>query len=229
MLSPDEDFSQAGVNSGIQYAESFKVYKEMLSRDPEDPTFKRIFSHFNASLFSKAPTTSGRVVVDDGNYDIELEQFRNALLADPPVEDVISAGGGKTSPLPSTSVTGAGTNGTSPSTPPLQPDHVSISVTSHISHTIAASSQVSNIVNSSVNLSPELEVRETSPVRETSRVEEISPPIQKKPRALPKKRTPKPAVETPDTNVEDIAPRRRVTRQTKIAPVDPPLEATRKR
>ena len=240
MLSPDEDFSPAGANSGIQYAESFKAYKTILSGGPEDPVLGRIFSHFKDSLFSKEPTPSDGVVADDGNYDLEIEQLRNDLLADPPAGDVTNAGGDGTSSPPSPSrpslqpdrqvsisVTGTGTSGTPPSTAPLQPDRqVSISVTSHISHTIAASSQVSNIVHSSVNLSPELEVGETSPIGETP------PPIQEKPRPAPRKKGVKPlksAAATPDINVDDV-PARRVTRQTKALPVDPPPErATRKR
>jgi hypothetical protein len=232
LLSPDEDFSPAGANSGIQYAESFKAYKTILSPGPEDPVFERIFSHFKKSLFGKKPAPSNAIVVDTGNYDVELEQLRNDLLVDSPVDGVANAGGDGTSPPPSpstpylqpdrqvsTSVTGAGTGGTPPSTPPLQPDRrVSISVTSHISHTIAASSQVSNIVHSSVNLSPELEVGETSPIEETP------PPIQEKPRPAPRKKAVKSlksAAATPDINADD-APARRVTRQMKALPVDPP-------
>ncbi|KAF9642036.1 hypothetical protein BDM02DRAFT_3080219, partial [Thelephora ganbajun] len=74
LLSPDEDFLQTGVNSGIKYIQSFKKYKEMLTEDPNSRVFKRIISEFNASLFGVAPTPSDDFVPDDGDYDSELEQ-----------------------------------------------------------------------------------------------------------------------------------------------------------
>ena len=151
MLSPDEDFSQIGVNSGIKYAESFKTYKEILTADRDSPTFERIFSEFNTSLFGTAPPLSGDLVADDGDYDSELEKFRNELRAGSPIDDVADVRTGKASP-PSLPI------------PSVQPDHhVSISVTSHVSHTITASPQVSNVVNNSVILPSEREVDNPPP------------------------------------------------------------------
>ena len=153
MLSPDEDFSQTGVNSGIMYAESFKKYKEMLTGDANSSIFKRVISKFNASLFGTTPVLSNNLIADDGDYDSELEQFRNELLADSPAEVVTSTGASDTFPLASL-----------PPTPPIQLDRrVSISVTSHVLHTVAASSQVSNIISSNVTLPSEPGVKETPP------------------------------------------------------------------
>lgn len=236
MLSPDTDFSPAGANSGIQYSESFKKYKELLTEDPESSMYQRIFSKFKDSLFGKESDSDDKVVVDDGDYASELAQFKEGLIADSIAEGVTDAGVDETSPLPppaspplqldhevSISVANPGANKASPlpspPTPPLQPDRVSISVTSHISHTITASAQVSNIVNSSLTLSPEHEVKEI-------------PPIQEKSRPAPRKKAtkpPKPTAATSDTNA-DVAPIRRVTRQTKPASADPlPDRTTRKR
>ena len=92
MLSPDEDFSQTGFNSGIKYTESFKKYKEILTEDHNSPTFKRIFAEFNTSLFSTAPPRSDNLITDDGDYESELEQFRNELHADPFTEGVVEIG-----------------------------------------------------------------------------------------------------------------------------------------
>jgi len=149
LLSPDEDFSPAGANSGIKYAESFKKYYEMLSKDPESKTYKRIFSEFNAALFGTAPTLSNDFIAEDGNYDSEVEKFKSDLRA----ESATPVGTPGASALPS------------PTAPPLQPDHLSISVRSHISHTITAtaSSQMSTVINSGPASLPEHEADQETP------------------------------------------------------------------
>jgi hypothetical protein len=234
LLSPDEDFSPIGNPSSINYAESFKVYKTMLTQDPDSPVFKRIFSKFNISLFGVEPTVSNDLIADDGDYESELEEFRRGLLADPLIEDVADAGVSlpPTPPIQldrrvSTPAANAGADETSPFSgsllaSPHQPGHeVSVSVTSHISHTIAASSQVSNIVSSSIALSPEREVSKASP------------PIQEKARPAPKPKGVKSltlAAATSDTNA-DAAPtqKKRTTRPAKTAPADPPARTLRRR
>ena len=175
MLSPDEDFSQTGVQSGIKYAESFKKYKEMLTGDVNSSTFKRVFSEFNAHLFGKVPTLRNDLIADDGDYDSEVEQFMNELLTDSPVNAVTDAEANKTPP---------------PSSLPISPlrsnHHVSISVTSHVSHTVAASSQVSNIVSSSIALSPEPEVGEIYPPNPEATQPPVRPTARKKSAKLSK-------------------------------------------
>ena len=213
MLSPDEDFSQTGVHSGIMYAESFKKYKEMLTGDANSSTFERIFSEFNASLFGTVPTLSNDLILDDGNYDSELEQFRNELLADSPIE----AG------------TGTGANNTSPPSPlpasPLHPDQrVSISATSHVSHTVVASSQVSNTINNTIVLPLEPEVIETSPPSPEA--------VQLVGRPAPKKKGTKPSRSTSDADANTIpTQKKRAARQAKtvIAPEEHPDRVLRKR
>ena len=87
-MSPDEDFSAAGAKSGIKYDKSFLKYKEMLTEDPDSRVYKRIIAEFNASIFGTAPVLKNNFVVNDGDYNSEVEQFKRDIRADPPVEDV---------------------------------------------------------------------------------------------------------------------------------------------
>lgn len=133
MLSPDEDFLQEGVNSKIKYAVAFDSYKEMIIGGWDTITYQRIVAELDASLFGIAPSLNDEIAADDGDHRAEMEAFNRALRAEEAAEAKASL-----TPLPPSPVT---------SIPqPLDP-HVSISVTmSHILHTIAASSQVSNEV-----------------------------------------------------------------------------------
>ena len=189
----------------------------MLTEDPNSSVFKRIFSKFNTSLFGTVPILRNDPIVDDGDYDSELEQFRNDLLAESSVDAVASVGASET-PLPPLLPA-----------PPLQvqSDHcVSLSVTSHISHTVTASSQVLNVINSSLAVSPEPAVREPS-----SSTEVVQPPARP---AAKKKgvKPPKPATTTPDPNV-DAAPtlNNKRTRRSKAvtAPEEQPARTLRNR
>jgi hypothetical protein len=217
MLSPDEDFSPAGAKSGIMYAESFRSYKKILSDNPDSPMYKRIFEHFDTALFAPESASSTTILVDDGNYDAEIAQFMSGLLKDPVVADP---------PVAGVSEAEAGADETLahplPPVPVQSESHVSIAVTSHISHTIAASSQISNIVHSSVTLSPEHE--EISPPS----IEEVSPPSKEKGRPAPRKKggkALKPAAEVPDDNTDAVPIKGgRTTRQNKLVPVEPPLD-----
>ena len=203
MLSPDNEFSKSGAKSGIKYSESFKKYKEMLTDDRDPPMLERIFAKFNSSLFGTAPPPGDDFIPDDGNYDSELEQFRNELRADSPVEGV--ANGGQTRTPPPSSLP----------TSPIQPDrHVSISVTSHLSHTIAMSPQLSNIINSSIGLPPEREDNEAPP----------SPP--KVPRPAAKKKGGKSTKSTTETTIPDVgtgttSTKQKRARKTRATPVEP--------
>ena len=79
-----------------------------------------------------------------------------------------------------------------PPTPPLQSEHhVSVSITSHVSHTVAASSQVSNVVNSTISLPSEQEIGGSSIQTTDPPIQQASPPIEKAPRPIPKKKGPK--------------------------------------
>ena len=207
LLSPDEDFSQAGSNSGIMYAKSFKKYKEMLTEDPGSRMYTRIFSEFNASLFGTAPTLSNDFVVDDGDYDSEVERFKRDTRAESPVEDAPNMEIDETTSILS-----------SPAQSHQSDHHVSVSVVSRVSHTIASSSQVSNVVNSSITVSSEREVRESSP------------PAQVAVRPLPTKisgsKTSKSTTAASDPNPETAPTRRKKANAT---PVESSQRTLRKR
>ena len=151
MISPDEDFLQAGHKSGIEYSKSFEKYKQILIKGYETPTYQRIFAEFNAALFGKVRVFSDNFIADDGDYDAEIEAFKNDLRAEEMAnaEEAVDA----ETPLPTPSLPSSPSLPSPPlpssPTPSLQSDHwVSISVTSHISHTtVASSSRVSTIVN----------------------------------------------------------------------------------
>jgi len=206
LLSPDNEFSKSGTKSGIKYSESFKKYKEMLTEDRNSSMLKRIFAEFNTSLFGTAPPRSDDFVPDDGDYDSELEQFRNELRADSPTVIGIANSGGTRTPPPS-----------SPPTSPVQPDHhVLISVTSHLSHTIAMSPQVSNIMNNSIVLPSGREDNEDPP----------SPLKVSRPTA--KKKGGKSSKSTTETTTSDVnagttsSTKQKRTRKEKATPVEPP-------
>ena len=179
MLSLDEDFSAAGAKSRIKYDKSFLKYKEMLTEDPDSRMYKRIIAEFNTSIFGTAPVLKNNFVVDDGDYNLEVEQFKRDIHTDPPVKDVANVQINTPSALP-------------PPTPPLQSEyHVSVSITSHVSHTIAASSQVLNVVNSTISLPPEQEIGGSLIQTTDPPIQQASPPIEKAPRPVPKKKGPK--------------------------------------
>lgn len=218
MVSPDEDFSPTGTTSGIKYSESFKKYKEMLTATPDSPVFKRIFSKFNSSLFDTAPTISGDLIAEDGDYDSELDQFRAELLADHV--------GGVTTDMVSLSLHQDSPSQPTSELPAIQPErHVSISVTSHVSTRIgAASSQVSNVINSSIALSPT-----------ESEVEESSPPSPKATRPPPKKKGARSSKKATATHEESDAAKDtppvspEIAMAKKTALIQPPARALRKR
>ena len=181
----------------------------MLTEDPDSRMYKRIFSEFNASVFGTAPTLKDNLIIDDGDYDSEVERFKRDTRADSPVEDIADVG---TDNAPSV---------LSSLTPPLQSEHhVSVSVTSHVSHTVAGSSQVSNIVNSTVTLPLEQESVESSPIQTT-------PPVQTltRPRPTKKKGTKssKSAAKTPDPNTDEVVPATRSRRAVTTKQTDTTL------
>ena len=171
------DFSTAGQKSGIDYSESFKKYKHMLTQKRETPTYRKIYAEFDAALFGKAQALSGDFIADDGDYDSEVERFNRELEEEELAEAEAASHPPSTSTPPSLSIHAeADEVPPLPSTPPPQLDHrVSISVTSNVSHTVAASSQVSNVINS------------TSPPLERD-VMEAPPLVQKAARQAQKKK-----------------------------------------
>ena len=111
----------------------------MLTSNDDTLMFRKVFSTFNSALFGLEPTPSDNIVIDDGNYDSEVEDIKKELR-----DSLKNA---------------TSTEVDDPSNPPASPvqsiqseHHVSISVTStsHISHMVAALPQVSNVINSSV-------------------------------------------------------------------------------
>jgi len=210
LISPDEDFSKVGAKTGIGYPESFHAYKKMLTDDPEDDMYKRIYSIFNASLFGIAPTVNDNLVVDNSNYDSEIEEFKQRLRAtDSPAEDVTDTGVDEVS-------------GPSPSRPmpPPQPDHrVSILVASNVSHTVTTSSQVSHVVNSSVSIPPEHGVIEDSPPSPQDPPSSPPPPALKAVRPVARKKGGKSKTTASNTNADTApAPNDQTTRQVKAVP-----------
>ena len=154
MVSPDEDFSPVGYASKIDYSKSFMEYKEMLTKDPKSTTYQRIFAKFDTALFGTEERDPGNeFIVSDGNYKAQVVSFKAKLRAEEAAaekaatEEAANAEGNRTPPLPS-----------SPTPPLQQPDHpISISVSSHTSRTIAVSTQVTTLVNSTTS-PPEREV-----------------------------------------------------------------------
>ena len=215
-MSPDEDFSPTGSNSGIKYSEVFKKYKEMLTANPDSPVYKRIFLTFNTSLFGARHALSADAIAEDGDYDSELGKFNAGLHADPLAEDADMA---PVSLLPESPGVEA------PELPPLHSEHhVSVSVTSHVStHATAASSQVSNIVSSSVTL-PSVE----------SEVQGAPPLIPKAVRPAPRKKGSKLLKKATVTSVPGVvddaipAPAKKPVKN-KSDPVDPPAKTLRNR
>ena len=176
-MSPDTDFSQVGAASGIKYADSFAAYKEMIVKDRDSPMYQRIFQEFNTCLFGTAPTPRNDIAPDTGNYESEIEQFINELHEDTSmVLDVTDLG----APPPPLS-----------NPPALQSDHhVSVSVTSHVSHAVATSSHMTNVINTNTAPSPE---------------PETPPSLPKASRPRPKKKGTNPTLATASSSNTDPA------------------------
>jgi hypothetical protein len=221
-VSPDEDFSPTGSISGIQYFESFKKYKEMLTDQPDSPVFKRIFSKFNTALFGTTPSASDKFVADDGDYNSELEQFRAELLEEEEVDALSEPPIVPECPvlpepliLPTT---------TAPQLPAQAESQISISVTSQVLTNFVGASQVSNIVGSNVNLPPP----------ESERVSPLPSPIVADQPAQKKKgaRSKKASTAVSEHNAaQDVSPApSNGTKKGKAAtPANPPTRTLRNR
>jgi hypothetical protein len=172
LVSPDEDFSQIGANSGTSYLDSFKTYKKMMTDPKKRSMYERIFSEFNASLFGTEPKTQKRIA-KDGDYSAELQEYEEGLLADRTVEVITdeellpeSIPNSPTLPVLDSRIASI-PNSPIPSAPelPAQFDrNVSVSVASRVSTAATVSSWVSNVVSTSVTIPLiEPEVEESPP------------------------------------------------------------------
>ena len=185
-MSPDGDFLPTGSSSGIKYSEAFKKYKEMLTTNPNSPVYRRIFLKLNTFLFGEVSTPSANINAEDGDYNSKLEKFNAGLHVDPFAEDV------DVTPVPELPVSPLVQAPESLlvqaiELPPVYSGcHLTISVTSHAStHTAATSSQVSNIVSSSITLPlVEPEVEGASPLNP-----EVTRPAPRKKGAKSTKKT----------------------------------------
>lgn len=214
MLSPDQDFAEKGSITGINYLASFRTYKQMLSDDPTDPIYKRIFEIYNTSLFGTVPPPRGDFINDAGVYDAELAEFRRGLCREPTTESAKDAETEQVprsplpqvppSPLPQVS-----------STPPEL--HVSISMSSTISHAAATTSQVSNVVIVG-NASPS-----PTEIEETPQASKPTKSAQKKKGAKPAK----PPGDPSDCDAGDSSTTKKIARRPKPTPVNGPT-STRK-
>ena len=209
MLSQDVDFSGAGAKSRIKYSKSFKLYRGMLAKTPRSPAYERIFAEFDSALFGRERVLSDEFVADNGNYAAALEKYNTALRLEEAAD--VEANGG--SPLPPSPAPPP-----SPILPPspLQSDHrILISVTLLVSHTIAGSSQVSNVINSPAPPSDREDV-------------EGPPPVKAQP--VPKKKTRgKQLVATSEAETDATTTRTRSSRKAKTAPPEPATRPSRKR
>lgn len=217
MLSPDKDFQRAGAVSGINYMESFAGYKKMFSKDPdlfpkEAAQFQTIVEEFSKAVFGTVSASqSDKGHVDTGDYESELDEFNNL----PSDEEVQVAHMDATEMFPPPpSPPQSDSHVLEPASPPNQRRRVSISVTSHVSHTAAASSQVSHVINSSVVHPPS-----------EQEVEEDPPPKPKKGRPAAKKVVKPPTKSGVDAEVSPVSnpTRRTKTAPVETTPVDPPV------
>jgi hypothetical protein len=201
-LSPDTDFAPRGNVTGINYLESFREYKKILSSDPLDPTYQRIFTIFNTSLFGVTATPRADFVLDTGDYDAELREFNERLAAE-------KSGDNETTDLPPPSPP-------APSSPPRS--QISVSVTSNVSLVTTAV----NVVTSNIALVPTDETAvETLPP-----APKVTKPPTKKKAAWGSSTITGP----PGHDAEPVAPtKKNPARKAKTTSTEPPTRSTRSR
>jgi hypothetical protein len=157
-LSPDQEFSPKGVISGIEYKASFIEYKAYLGEDTT--TVNGIIAYYNQELFglqSRKPTRSASSATTSHAIHSALDQLRRDT-ADPVAEEVPPPPSPRKSPVqPEDNSIPA------PTSPTRSEHHVSISITSNVSHTVTASSRVSNTTGNDNSPAPEYDTEEGSP------------------------------------------------------------------
>ena len=201
-MSPDTDFALRGNVTGVNYLESFWEYKKILSTDPSDPTYQRIFMIFNTSLFGVTATPRADFILDTGDYDAELREFNEQLAAE-------KRGDTETADLSPPSPP-------APSSPPES--HISVSVTSSVSLVTAAV----NVVTSNIALVPTDENIETLPPAMN---------VTKAPTRKKTTRAPATTTNPPDNGTEPVAPtiKKNPTRRAKTMSTEPSTRTTRSR
>ena len=121
------------------------------------PRFKRIRSQLNALLFGTTPAApSNTVIVDQGDYRNEVQEFLREDSTPPPTEPSTASDINKTPTSPAPAELGASTG---PNPTPLLPHlghHVTTSITLQESHTVSTSSQTISIT--ALPSEPEAEV-----------------------------------------------------------------------
>jgi hypothetical protein len=222
LVSPDQDFQDKGLISGITYKDVYNIYKGVLSDNTDNPTIQRIFSAFHEGLFGPKPTDDTTPTPTNDELNLEVEKFKRALFANTSDNRVVDPVETSIPPL----APGSPTQSEDPihSTPasPIEMERpISIAVTSNVSHTFITSSQISHTTNSNI-----------IPVAPESDVEEDSQPVPKvvRPRAKQKK-GPKLPTPPPGLDSEDEAPatKKPAKKASKAASVTAPNRVLRNR
>lgn len=201
-MSPDKEFQELGHKSGIDYGKSFIGYKGFLSDNT--PEMKGIISFYNQELFghqSKKPVRSA--TTQSAAIDDALDQLRRGLYgktADSVAEGLSAQLQDKNTPAPAS--------------PTQSERHVSISVTSSISHSVTASSRISNTTN--------------NPSTAEHDAEKPSPPSRPKPKPVTKKKAPIKTTSASEGDADDAPPtpakKRNSNKRGKAPPVAAPSE-----
>lgn len=187
----------------------------MLSvNDPRNPkylVFKRILAELNRAVFEEEPPPNSDLVIDSGNYQDEMEKFEMDLAN----EQAAEAGTDEIAlslPLSAPPVLPADPDAPAP-IPPIPPVfRSSFIVSSNVSRTIAATSQISHLV---VNHGPTESVTDET---------ELPLPAPRPVRAAAtKKKNAKPTdATTPNLDTDNPAPVKRTRSKANPIPADPP-------
>ena len=223
-MSPDHDFQDKGLISGIAYKDVYNIYKGVLSDNTGNPTIQKIFLAFHEGLFGPKPTNAATPTPTNEDLNLEVENFKRALFANTPDDSTVDPVVGKTSvaPLaPGSPTRLEDLSYSAPASPVELERPISIAVTSNVSHTVITSSRISHTTNSNV-----------SPPTPESDIEEDSPPVPKatRPRAKPKKGPKLPTTTTPPgPDSDDTSTTKKSARKTKAASTTAPSRVLRNR
>lgn len=155
MLSPDQEFGEVGGISKINYREAFIGYKKFLSEGTD--SMKNIISYYNREVFESEPKEPASCsTAATRALDSALDQLRRDLY-EGTAEEVPPP------PSPPRSSAQPEDRDKSIPAPPQLERNVSISVTSSVSHTVIASSRVSQSTDNNNPLIPERDAEERPP------------------------------------------------------------------
>ena len=211
LVSPDHDFQSTGGVTETAYTDLFNIYKGVLNDDPESPENQRVFSAFHEGLFGPKPNVATPTPTNN-NLNSEVEKFKRARSRKTPNNPAVNPVIGETSTPPSAREppTQSGGPNSLALASPVEPERLtSIAITSNVSHTVTASSRVSNTTNGNV-----------SPPISGSDIEEDSPPVPKAVQTRGKsKRGSKSSNTTtpPDPNLDDAPATKNPARKTRAA------------